>query len=707
MKKHLLLWLTAIPFILAAQQTYTWNVSSGSWTTASNWSPQRTTPANDDILEFNFTATVSGMPSLETIGKLRIYNNATVYLSAPAASAITLGNSTVTAPHFVIEGGSSMHIMGSNVVTLGIDVGFTGQIAGSIDFSGAGHRLTAKNTNAILFTNGASFTANSGFAGNAFGNAAINKNTVVFQSGATYILKDGGNPFGLAAPDAAAVFDNGSIYRHQVNGTGPSLAGRTYGNVYIESNVNFAGIGSARDCVIQNDLGVLSGFFSFKPNTLGSHTGNFKIYSNISASGTSYIDIGSPNMPGAVQLLGTNQIVGGGGGTGNITFQHLTINNATTNLARSVTVTGVLNLTGGKVISSSSSLLTLSGFATLQSCAHDYFNLPYTNIGCDNAYVEGPVRKLGLTNADFAFPTGINGKLRPVLLKNATGDFTAEHMRADPYLISGSMGVGIHHISHLEYWNLTGTGNAGVELTYFDPNSGGVTDMNALRIVRYNGTEWESVSVNSSLGSPGANGSITSNSVNIFGNFTLAGSSDYPNNPLPIKLIKWNALTEGGNILLQWQTEDERTYKSYTVEKSWNGIDFYPLGAPTEKQFVENQVYKIKDPAFLAGTCYYRLKITGVNSQFNYSNTISVKIAGEEKLIVYPNPAHEKIFIKIPTTSSISKIAIVLISGSVIEWLTPANQTTVSVNINHLSPGVYFLKIIHAESVSFVPFVKY
>jgi hypothetical protein len=705
MKKHLLLWLTCLPLCIAAQQTYTWNVSSGSWTTASNWSPQRTTPDATDILEFNFTATVSGTPASESVGKIRIYNNATLFLSSTATSSITLGHNTVTAPHLAIEVGSSMHITGSNAVIIAIDAGFTGQVDGSIDFSQTAHRLTAATADALVFTNGSVFTANSGFAGNAFG--TTNNNSVVFQSGATYILKDGGNPFGAAAPDAVAVFNAGSIYRHQVNGTGPSFAGRTYGNVFIEANVNFAGIGSARDCIIQNDLSVFSGFFSFKPNTLGSHSGNFKIFGNVSASGSSIIDVGSPNMPGAVQLLGTNQAIGSGGGTGTITFQHFTVNNSTTTLQRNLTVTGTLNLTGGKIISSAPALLILSATGSIQGCAHDYFNLPYSNIGCDNAYVEGPVKKLGLLNSDFSFPIGVNGKLRPAFLRNASGDFTVEFIRGDPYLLSNVMGVGIHHISHLEYWNVTATGSAGVELTYFDPNSGGVTDMNALRIVRYNGAEWESVDVNTFLGSPGANGSITSNSVNTFGSFTLAGSSDYPNNPLPIKLIKWDGLVQGQHILLQWQTEDESTYKSYTVEKSWNGIDFYTLGTPIEKQSVANQVYKINDPISLPGTCYYRLKITGVNNQFNYSKTVSIKIAGEEKLIVYPNPAHEKIFIKIPTTSSISRIAIVHISGSVIEWLTSANQTTVSVNINHLSPGVYFLKIIQPESVSFVPFVKY
>ncbi|MFT3702935.1 MAG: T9SS type A sorting domain-containing protein [Agriterribacter sp.] len=706
MKKHqLLLWLVVMPFFLSAQQTYTWNVASGVWTTSSNWLPQRNTPANNDILVFNMNADVSGLPASESIGKISIRNNAVVRFTATMASTITIGDATVAGPHLDIEAGSSMNVAGSNAIVFNIAAAFTGQVNGAIDFSGAAHRLTAQTASALIFTNGATFTANNGFAGNAFG--TTNSNSVIFQSGATYILKDGGNPFGAAAPNTVTIFNAGSIYRHQVNGTGPSLAGRTYGNLYIESNVNFAGIGSARDCIIQNDLSVLSGFFSFKPNTLGTHTGNFKIYGNISASGSSYIDIGSPNMPGAVQLLGGNQLLGSGGGTGNITFQHLTVNNITTTLQRNIKVTGVLTLTGGKITSTSTALLSLSATASIQSCTHDYFNLPYTNIGCDNAYIEGPIQKLGLVNADFAFPTGVNGKLRPARLKNATGDFTVEFVRGDPYLLSSTMGAGIHHISRLEYWNITGTGTANVEVTYFDPNSGGVTDMNALRVVRYTGTEWSNQGVDSYLGSPGANGSITSTSISTFGTFTLAGSSDYPNNPLPVTKIALSVLPQTETVLLNWKIENKNLYKQCWIERSENGIDFHDMGVEVNLDTIDNQPDKWIDPAPVSGRNYYRLRLTGWNGQVYYSAITNILMPDHQKVILYPNPSHEKIFIKIPTTSSISKIAIVHIGGSVIKWLTPVNQTAVSVDIHFLTPGVYFIKILQAGSFTLVPFVKY
>ncbi|MCC6288009.1 MAG: T9SS type A sorting domain-containing protein [Chitinophagaceae bacterium] len=708
MKKHLLTLLITAPLFLSAQQTYTWAVASGSWSVAGNWSPQRTAPAINDILEFNATAIVTGLPASETVGKISIYNNATVNFSASAGSAISIGNASVTGPHLAVAAGASLNISGANAILLSIGSGFSAQIDGNLIFSGTAHRLTATTANAIVFSTGAVFTADAGFGGNAFGNIAANENTVIFQSGATYIFKDGGNPFGLAAPNAVTTFSNGSIYRHQVNGTGPSLAGRTYGNVYIESNVNFAGIGSARDCIIQNDLNVLSGFFSFKPNSLGTHNGNFNIYGNIFASGTSYIDIGSNYMPGAVQMLGTNQIVGGGGGSGSISFDNLTVNNASSTLSRPVAVSGTLSLQNGKIITTGSSLLTLTATATIQSCTHNYINLSYTNIGCDLSYVEGPVKKLGLSGSDFVFPVGVNGKLRPAAVRNATGDFTVEFVRGDPYLDLGStMGAGIHHTSHLEYWNITGTGSANIELSFFDPNSGGVTDMAALRVARFDGLEWVDQGVNSYLGTPGADGSVTSNPVLVFGSFTLAGALGYPNNPLPDNSIIFSASIQNENIFLNWLVSDETAYKYYLVERASGSGVFTPVSPLIFVQTIDNQIYKFIDGNPAEGKNTYRLKLVKWDGTAIYSAITSIDFRGKSTLIVYPNPAREKIFIKIPKSSSISEIVLVHISGSVIKWLTTRNQTTAIVDIHDLANGVYYIKIIQAGSSTIVPIVKY
>lgn len=707
MKKHLLTCIFAVPLLLFAQQTYVWNVISGAWTNPLSWAPQRTTPATNDVLEFSADATVTEMPATESIGKLWLHNNAKVTIVSTIASVIAIGQATVAAPHFAVEAGAALSVAGTHTIELNIGSGYAGEVLGSIDFFNVAHRLTAASANSLIFKSGAVFTANTSFNGNAFG--TTNLNSVVFEGGAQYINKAGATPFGATAPNAVTVFNSNSIYKYQRNGVGSSLVGRTFGHLYIDGNLNFGGIGSARDCIIQNDLKLFSGYLLFHPAS-GSHTGNFNIYGNIICEDTTYIDIGSDNMPGAVQLLGTNQAVGAGGGTGSIAIKNLTVNNTATAFNRDVTITGVLNMQHGILQTSASALLTLGATASLESCMHDYTQLPYTNMGCDNAYIAGPVQKLGLTNADFAFPVGLNGKLRPVLIHDATGDFTAEYKNSDPYLdISTTMGAGIHHVSHIEYWNIMGTGTGNVELTFYDPNSGGVTDMTALRVARYTVTQWAEINTSGFKGTAGSNGSVTSAAINEFGSFTLAGSTAYPNNPLPIylPLTAWKAIPYQNSIMLQWATQDKTRSKGYIVEKSTNGIRFEPISPliPAKAFYPFN--YKLSDEQPFSGNNYYRLKIIDADGTANYSTTLSIVLPPSTAFTVYPNPAREKIFIKIPASSSISTLAVVHIGGSVVKWINTKNLTIVRVDILNLSPGLYYIKNIPGQSSLVVPFIKY
>ncbi|MFT3950255.1 MAG: T9SS type A sorting domain-containing protein [Agriterribacter sp.] len=231
--------------------------------------------------------------------------------------------------------------------------------------------------------------------------------------------------------------------------------------------------------------------------------------------------------------------------------------------------------------------------------------------------------------------------------------------------------------------------------------------MAALRVARFDGLQWADQGVNSYLGTPGADGSITSNPVSAFGSFTLAGATGYPNNPLPDNSIIFNASLQNENILLGWSVNNETPYKYYLVEKeSGTGI-FIPVSPVIFVQNIENQTYKFIDSRPTRGKNTYRLKLVKWDGTAVYTAATSIEFRDKSTIIVYPNPAREKIFIKIPKSSSISEIALVHISGSVIKWLTTMNQTTVIVDIHNLANGVYYIKIIQAGSSTIVPIVKY
>src|SRR5690606_23621241 len=134
MKKHLLTCIFAGPLLLFAQQTYVWNVSSGSWSNPLSWAPTRTTPAVNDVLVFSANATVTDMPATESIGKLWLHNNAVVNISSTVTGTLSIGHAAVAVPHFAVEAGAGLNVSGNNALAFNIDPGYSGEVSGNIDF---------------------------------------------------------------------------------------------------------------------------------------------------------------------------------------------------------------------------------------------------------------------------------------------------------------------------------------------------------------------------------------------------------------------------------------------------------------------------------------------------------------------------------------------------------------------------------------------
>lgn len=89
---------------LTAQITYTWNVATGDFGTATNWTPTRTSPATNDVLVFNGSTqanpTVTNIGT-QTIGRLRVINGANVNFSSAVP---TVGVGTISRSGQTITG---------------------------------------------------------------------------------------------------------------------------------------------------------------------------------------------------------------------------------------------------------------------------------------------------------------------------------------------------------------------------------------------------------------------------------------------------------------------------------------------------------------------------------------------------------------------------------------------------------------------------
>src|SRR5690349_14757798 len=74
-----------------AQTTYVWNAGSGSITTSTSWTPTRTTPANNDILNINNGGTKTiDVPAGFTAGQINVSGNTDVTFQKTGATAATI-----------------------------------------------------------------------------------------------------------------------------------------------------------------------------------------------------------------------------------------------------------------------------------------------------------------------------------------------------------------------------------------------------------------------------------------------------------------------------------------------------------------------------------------------------------------------------------------------------------------------------------------
>jgi len=218
-------------------------------------------------------------------------------------------------------------------------------------------------------------------------------------------------------------------------------------------------------------------------------------------------------------------------------------NTAGVTLQDTLTLPYRLTLSRGLFTTSATGLLVLSPACSLK-----------VDSLSSNSFINGPVRKEGLSGtAQFLFPVGKGNMQRWLSLTQATGSYTVEFFRANPRLLSNVYESSLHHISSIEYWSIeadvTPAPQARVKLSFNDPNSGGVTDLAALRVAQLTGGTWTDRGNTIMGGTAGSNGFVNSGALTMWDvaarYFSLASSTENLN-PLYVTTARY---TRADNIL--------------------------------------------------------------------------------------------------------------------------------------------------------------
>jgi hypothetical protein len=352
-----------------------------------------------------------------------------------------------------------------------------------------------------------------------------------------------------------------------------------------------------------------------------------------------------------------------------------------------------LELINGKITSTAANLLTL-----LTGCALIADSLS------NNSFINGPLRKEGLSStAHFLFPVGKDIYMRWIALKNATGNFTVEYFKADPRQMNDSCGAGIDHISRLEFWTIeSDASTASPELSFIDPNSGGVTDLSTLRVAQLINNIWTDAGNIAVTGSAGANGSVTGNLISFDPSikyFTLAGS-DASGNPLPIAFSHFSVKTNGHINTLSWIYEGNADYFEimYSADNhSFSSIGkIYPAAGRRSYQFKHMKT----------GTSYYQMQLMRKNEKYYESPVLVVTGAkGNDWLLSVAVGVQLTLTISSSTQKAETGF-IIDASGRMVKqfsiWLN-RGINNVTTNIGKLSPGIYSVRL----STNSMPFVKW
>lgn len=674
---------------------------AGPWTTACTW-PTAINSGNVRITNGN-TITVSGQDIL--IDQLTVESGAHLILSS--TDAITLSNGTGV--DFTLEGTFT-------------DNANSGGGNGVFANSGATWQLGLSGT--LIKTNTASFAV---YRDNYEGgmNNIPASGTVIIRSvsGSNPAFTAVGNTFypnlifestsGLWNPVTVGSRFNGASDFPTIKGN-LDVGGSGAGSVIIyNQNTNATPVTVLGDVIIRNG------------NTLtnnGSSTGTgFDIRGNLTVNGT--FTVLSSGTGQYLRLSGASQQTLAGSGTLNV--QNLQINNTSLSgieLQRDLRVNNELRMIAGNILTGTN-LLELGSNTTNRG------SLNHTS-----GYVVGRMRRwFSGTNTGIStglFPMGqFNGNYldRSVQLEYTTAPNVGGHLTVEfieqpmanvnsglPILAANTGGASfdVEYVEDEGYWqidNQTGTLTDGLyTLKLTGEEFQTVSDVTSLTLLkRVSGGPWICQGNHETASGPVNKPVVERSGMSGFSNF---GFGSGPNNPLPIELLNFSATALPDHVLLNWATASETNNAWFEVERShnladWNLVCRQP-GAGNSNSVLS---YADKDLQPVQGISYYRLKQTDFDGSESLSNPVAVNYntsgSNWQVSAFIPQGELTQIFLDRPVQNL--SLEVFDASGRRIESHEfNGKQTTLQLNLNYLSTGVFWIRLRTHEKFEVLKFVR-
>jgi hypothetical protein len=185
----------------------------------------------------------------------------------------------------------------------------------------------------------------------------------------------------------------------------------------------------------------------------------------------------------------------------------------------------------------------------------------------------------------------------------------------------------------------------------------------------------------------------TSNFTSGYGSITV----------LAIKDASFTATKRGNSIQLEWKSLGSEGSPVFNIERSANGIDFYPIGTMYGSASVTETSYSFTDASPNATSNYYRIKSIEADGRTSYTKVLVVAmnktIAG---LQVFPNPASTTLQLQVTAPKGVVEVALKDLSGRTLHTVKLSSQGATLcqlIDVSKLSKGMYVVAVGEESTV--------
>ena len=608
-----------------------------------------------------------------------IHNNTSVYSINPTTSTFTIGPNVSfkvplgimrfasNADYLILQG--SLYVSGGSVF-VGKTNGLQGirtdrngsfvpylEVTGGnlIVYGGITYNATSGSEPASFYMTGGNILLNNGTTGTSRQVFCIND-----VAGSNFVMS--GGTITLQKPNVGSIL-NADFSICGINGTVNTTGGIVYfGNGVTASGATF----NFKPCpnAVQPHFRI-SGQGGL-PNTLAtaySTTANFKLLSLYIESGKTF-DIrsigGTAGDAKQMTLMstanGVDALYNNGtftarqstvtfntygaqaiGGTATTTFYNLSINNSNhITLNRAANVSNYLSMVNGKLITTSTNILTCQSTAG-------------ASLGTSSSYVDGPMVHTVATSAMVSktYPIGKGNSFRAAVLTVTHSNSTSVTYRAEVFnSAASSLPFGypptISNVSHVRYLRFARQAvsnfTSGRIQMYYDIDDV-VADKNTLCVAEDDGSSmWTNLG---GVATANWTGNILSGLFTTFNTYFALANPPGGGNPLPIELSAFTASVNRDNdVDVKWTTQSEINNDYFTVERSSDNETYSPIatinGSGNSTQ-IHNYSFTDKEP--ITGISYYRLVQTDFDGRTERFPASVVNIKSTGSMTVYPNPS--------------------------------------------------------------------